>query len=62
MRRSSKPGRRWKRLGSLPGQVEHPAPGDVGEIHHKDESKKRKGSRSRGSGKETHETGEVQII
>ncbi len=35
-----------------PNQVEHPAPGGGGEIHHKDESKKIKGSHDCGSGKE----------
>ena len=52
MKRSSKPGRRWKRLGSPSDHVEHPAPGGGGEIHHKDASKKITSSRGCGSGKE----------
>ena len=36
----------------LPSQVDQPTPGGGGEVHHKDASKKRKGSRDFGSGKE----------
>ena len=44
MRSSSKPGSRWRRLGSLPGQMERPTPGGGGEMNQENESKNEKGS------------------